>query len=390
LDLSQTSTKRSVSKTLLAWIFAILFVISAIGVIFSFFPIGNLLNPEFYQQAMVEVNIYQRLPDAIANQLAVNLNPAAGDSDAGISLVVLNDQEWEAILIDLIDPDWLQTQSEGVIDQVFELLLVSEDPLNTPIEFSVSDIKESIAGPEGVQAINQIINAQPPCSLDQLVGLVQVGLGMENTVGSILCRPPDFILAEINPLVESFLMASMEQVPETIQFQIPFAHIESQSNEISQVEDQGFIPESLQRLRQVNTLRSWSPLLPIFFLLLMSLVAVRSLRDFMAWWGGTLFTAGALSLIFSSILVPALTWAIKTYLPMDLVGAVNLPEILVNIGLTDLYSALVNQLQMSIIIPAGMMAGFGFALLLGLLLLSRISPKINPQPDNSQVLHRPG
>jgi hypothetical protein len=390
LDLSQTSTKRSVSKTLLAWIFAILFVISAIGVIFSFFPIGNLLNPEFYQQAMVEVNIYQRLPDAIANQLAVNLNPAAGDSDAGISLVVLNDQEWEAILIDLIDPDWLQTQSEGVIDQVFELLLVSEDPLNTPIEFSVSDIKESIAGPEGVQAINQIINAQPPCSLDQLVGLVQVGLGMENTVGSILCRPPDFILAEINPLVESFLMASMEQVPETIQFQIPFAHIESQSNEISQVEDQGFIPESLQRLRQVNTLRSWSPLLPIFFLLLMSLVAVRSLRDFMAWWGGTLFTAGALSLIFSSILVPALTWAIKTYLPMDLVGAVNLPEILVNIGLTDLYSALVNQLQMSIIIPAGMMAGFGFALLLGLLLLSRISPKINPQPDNSRVLHRPG
>ena len=339
---------------------------------------------------MADVNIYQRLPDAIANQLAVNLTPAAGDSDSGISLVVLNDQEWEAILIDLIDPDWLQSQTEGVIDQVFELLLVSNDPLNTPIEFSVSEIKESIAGPEGVQAINQIIEAQPPCSLDQLVGLVQVGLGMENTIGSILCRPPDFILAEINPLVESFLMATMDQIPETIEFHIPLSQLENQSPEISQVEDQGYIPESLQRLRQVNTLRSWSPLLPIISLLLMTLVAVRSLRDFMAWWGGTLFTAGSISLIFSAILVPAFTWAIETYLPMDLINSYNMPEILVNIGFTDLYFELVNQLQMSIIIPAGIMTAIGFALLLGLLLLSRISPKVKPQPEKSQVLHGSG
>ena len=339
---------------------------------------------------MADVNIYQRLPDAIANQLAVNLTPAAGDSDSGISLVVLNDQEWEAILIDLIDPDWLQSQTEGVIDQVFELLLVSKDPLNTPIEFSVSEIKESIAGPEGVQAINQIIEAQPPCSLDQLVGLVQVGLGMENTIGSILCRPPDFILAEINPLVESFLMATMDQIPETIEFHIPLSQLENQSPEISQVEDQGYIPESLQRLRQVNTLRSWSPLLPIISLLLMTLVAVRSLRDFMAWWGGTLFTAGSISLIFSAILVPAFTWAIETYLPMDFINSYNMPEILVNIGFTDLYFELVNQLQMSIIIPAGIMTAIGFALLLGLLLLSRISPKVKPQSEKSQVLHGSG
>ena len=339
---------------------------------------------------MADVNIYQRLPDAIANQLAVNLTPAAGDLDSGISLVVLDDQEWEAILIDLIDPNWLQSQTEGVIDQVFELLLISKDPLNTPIEFSVSEIKASIAGPEGVQAINQIIEAQPPCSLDQLVGLVQVGLGMENTIGSILCRPPDFILAGINPVVESFLLATMEQVPETIDFHIPFSQIENQSAGVSQVDDQAFIPKSLQRLRQVNTLRSWSPLLPVIFLLLMSLVAVRSLRDFMAWWGGTLFTAGSISLIFSATMVPAFTWAIETYLPMDLINSVSMPEILVNIGFTDLYLELVNQLRMSIIIPAGIMTIIGCVLLLGLLFLSRISPKMKPQPGNSPVMHSSG
>lgn len=390
MSLSQTSTKRSASRTLLTWIFAILFVISAVGVIFSFFPIGKLLNPEFYKQAMADVNFYQRLPDAIANQLAVNLTPAAGDSDSGISLVVLDDQEWEAILIDLIDPNWLQSQTEGVIDQVFELLLISKDPLNTPIEFSVSEIKASIAGPEGVQAINQIIEAQPPCSLDQLVGLVQVGLGMENTIGSILCRPPDFILAGINPVVESFLLATMEQVPETIDFHIPFSQIENQAAGVSQVDDQAFIPKSLQRLRQVNTLRSWSPLLPVIFLLLMSLVAVRSLRDFMAWWGGTLFTAGSISLIFSATMVPAFTWAIETYLPMDLINSVSMPEILVNIGFTDLYLELVNQLRMSILIPAGIMTIIGCVLLLGLLFLTRISPKMKPQPGNSPMMHNSG
>jgi hypothetical protein len=269
-------------------------------------------------------------------------------------------------------------------------LLVSQDPVNTPIKISVSEIKESITGTEGVQAINQIIEAQPPCTLDQLVGLVQVGLGLENSVGSILCRPPDFILSEINPLVETFLTATVGQIPDTIQFNLPLSQLDNQSSGISKVDEPEYIPELIQDIRQLNTLISWSPLLPLAFLLLMTLAAVRSLKDFMTWWGGALFTAGSISLVFSAMLAPAVGWVSARYLPMDLISSIDMPEILVNIGLVDFYAELLNQLQMSIIIPAVIITAIGFALLLGQYLLSRFSPKMKSQPGSTQVVQSSG
>ena len=66
--------------------------------ILSFFPVGKILNPQFYKQALEDANIYQRLPQAFANELAVNLTTAEGDSNSEIPLVILSDQEWETIL----------------------------------------------------------------------------------------------------------------------------------------------------------------------------------------------------------------------------------------------------------------------------------------------------
>ena len=372
--------KRNTLQILFAWIFAVLFIISAVGVIYTFFPIRNLLNPDFYQQALVQVDIYQRLPEAIAAQLAGDLNPDSGSSDTGISLVVLSDQEWENILMDLIDSQWLQSQSDLVIDQVFELLLISPDPLNTPIEISISDFKQKVTGPDGVQAIHQIIAAQPPCSLDQLFNLVQIGIGMEPSQGSVLCRPPDYILSEIDPLVESFLSLSVEQLPDTMQFYIPFPVPENSINENPSASG---IPAYLQLLRQVNSVTSWSPLLPLTFLLLMTLIIVRSARDFLAWWGATLFTAGLLSLIISAFLIPLISWIFSNYSPMSFANAINIPEFLVNLGIPDLYSQLVNQLRYSIILPAGLLTGIGFILLVGLYFLPRISPEDAAQEGGS-------
>jgi hypothetical protein len=372
--------KRNTLRIVFAWIFAVLFIISAVGVIYTFFPIRNLLNPDFYQQALVQVDIYQRLPEALAAQLAGELNPDSDSSDTGISLVVLSDQEWENILMDLIDSHWLQSQSDLVIDQVFELLLISPDPLTTPIEISISDFKQNVTGPDGIEAIHQIIAAQPPCSLDQLFNLVQIGIGMEQSQGSILCRPPDYILSEIDPLVESFLSLSVDQLPDTMQFYIPFPVPENSLNENPGASG---IPAYLQLLRRVNSVTSWSPLLPLTFLLLMTMVIVRSARDFMAWWGATFFTAGLVSLIISAFLIPLISWIFSNYSSLSFANAINIPEFLVNLGIPDLYTQLVNQLRYSIILPAGLLTGIGFILLVGLYFLPRISPKDAAQEGDS-------
>ena len=105
----------------------------------------------------------------------------------------------------------------------------------------------------------------------------------------------------------------------------------------------------------------------------------------MTWWGSVLFASGSISLLLSVILVPALTWGIETYLPMDLINLVKMPDIFIDIGVSDLFSGLVNQLQLSIIVPAGVMSVLGFALLLGVYLLSRVSPKIQTQHINPPI-----
>ena len=366
----------------LAWIFAVLFVVSTIGVVLTFFPIGKLLSADFYQQALEDVHIYQRLPETIAKQLAINLTPNPQDSDSQISLLVLNEQEWESILIELIDPVWLQSQSEEVLEQFFDILLHAPDPVHTPVEISVAEVKMSLTGPDGIQAFNQVLDAQPPCSINQLMGLVQIGLGMENTTGSILCRPPDYILSELSPLVQSFLSSAVSQLPDQVQFYLPLAIIDSQIAGTASNTNLGEIPESIRILRQANSAISWSPLLPMIMMLLVTVFAVRSLRDFMLWWGGTLLAAGLISLVLAVIMVPTANWALDSFIPLDLSSYLSMPELLVQIGFADLSSELVNGLVMSMVIPAGVITTIGLALLLGVFLLSR-----SPGSTSAQHIH---
>jgi hypothetical protein len=382
LDTTQVGSKHSTFISLLSWFFAVLFVLSAIGVIFTFFPIGKLLNPDFYQQALEKENIYQRLPESIAAQLANTLSSPMSGQDAEISLLTLDEQEWEGILLELIGPAWLQSQSETILDQVFDILLVSPDPLNTPLEISVKEIKQRLAGPEGIQAINQIIEAQPPCSVEQLLGVLQAGLGIETSIDSLLCRPPDFILSELNPFVEAFLDSTAGQIPDQVQFYLPLPKPQTEVSEI--VHDPvPEIPETLQTLRQINTLVTWSPLLPIAFLIILSLLAVRSLRDFMTWWGGTLFTAGIISLIFSFFIFPTMNWGFAALVPIDLKDLISLSELLGQFGFVDIFQELVNQLLLSIRIPASILSAIGFALLLGVFLLHRNTANLETKPANA-------
>ena len=118
------------------------------------------------------------------------------------------------------------------------------------------------------------------------------------------------------------------------------------------------------------------------------LAAVRSLKEFMAWWGGVFFSAGLLSLIIIGLSVPIIDLVLNSYLPLDLLNTIKIPGILVSLGITDLSDALVNQLQMSIIIPSVVLAVIGFALLLGLYLVSRFSQTEEPQPSSHQSKRR--
>jgi hypothetical protein len=385
LGTPERSSKRININRLLAWFFAVLFILSTIGVIFTFFPTRKLLSPDFYKQALEDVRIYQRLPESIAQQLALNFTQNSEGSrlieNPPVYLLILDQEEWESILIDLIDPTSLQTQTENILDQFFNILLISPDPVNTPIEVSLLDVKNRLGGPEGIQAFNQILNAQDPCSIDQLMGLLQLGLGMETSIDSLLCRPPDYIISELNPVVETFLSAAVAQVPDQLSINLPLSVLDSSLDVNSANLAQGEIPAPIKTLRRTNTIISWSLVLPLLLIILMTIFAVRSLRDFLRWWGGTFLTAGLISLILSLFLFPIASWGFSSFVPSEFSSNHGLIVFLVQMGIGDLSRELTDVLIMSVVIPASVLATIGFALLLGSYLLTKSSP-----PNNVQLI----
>lgn len=383
----ERSSKRINFNRLLAWIFAGLFVISSIGVIFTFFPSRKLLSPDFYKQALEDVRIYQRLPESIAQLLATNFTQNSEESslieNPPVYLLILDQEEWESILIDLINPAWLQTQSENILDQFFNILLISPDPVNTPIEVSLLEVKNRLGGPEGIQAFNQILKAQDACSVNQLMGLLQLGLGLETSIDSLLCRPPDYIITELNPVVESFLSAAVAQVPDQLFFNLPLSMLDSSPGVNPANLNQGEIPAPIRTLRRTNTLISWGLLLPLLLIIMMTIFAVRSLRDLLHWWGGTFLTAGLISLTLSLSLFPIVNWGFNNLIPSKTSNNFELTTLLVQLGIGDLSRELSNTLIMSVVIPASVLAIIGFALLLGSYLLSQSSP-----PSDVQLIER--
>ncbi len=315
---------------------------------------------------------------SIAQLLATNFTQNSEESslieNPPVYLLILDQEEWESILIDLINPAWLQTQSENILDQFFNILLISPDPVNTPIEVSLLEVKNRLGGPEGIQAFNQILKAQDPCSVNQLMGLLQLGLGMETSIDSLLCRPPDYIITELNPVVESFLSAAVAQVPDQLFFNLPLSTLDSSPGVNPANLNQGEIPAPIRTLRRINTLISWGLLLPLLLIIMMTIFAVRSLRDLLHWWGGTFLTAGLISLTLSLSLFPIVNWGFNNLIPSKTSNNFELTTLLVQLGIGDLSRELSNMLIMSVVIPASVLAIIGFALLLGSYLLIQSSP----------------
>lgn len=387
METSKESTTINTLAKLVAGFLVVLFVLSTIVVLFSFFPIRQLLSPDFYKLTLEDEGVYHRLPGIIAERLATNIvedtcvqNPGSTDcsqenalDNTPVYFMILTQQEWESILSELIDPDWLQTQTENILDQFFYILLNSPNPMDAPLELSLNEVKKRLAGPQGIQAFNQILDAQPDCSLDQLFGLLQLGLGMPTDIETLLCQPPDYIMSELNPVVESFLSGVVDQFPDQLTFYLPDEIMSSSTSGNNADPIQVAIPKPIQTLRRTYRAISISPIVPLVLLSLVTILTVRSLREFLLWWGVSLLTAGLISLVLALSLTPISSWAFPRLIPGGSEASLGLSNLLIELGVVDFSRVLAERLVMSIVIPAGVITIIGLTLLLALYLINRQS-----------------
>ncbi len=284
-------------STVLALLFAALFVFAAVTAITLYQLEFTLLQPDAYIDALQENELQERLPNIAADEMAARLDQdpciitpelCRGDSGPPAYLVQLSEEDWEQALDLLITPEWVASQAEELVRGVFSLLTPGDEL--TKITFDLQPLKDRLQGPAGEQVIGITLDSLPACTPDQIAQLGQLLLAGGSVDQLLVCSPPPEMLTLAMPI--------LEQQIDVLTAELPGAIVVDLDNVGLQGEPEG-AAEIIQAREYLRVALFLSALTAGACLLITLLFAVRSLRDFFVWTGWPVLTVGILVLLIS-------------------------------------------------------------------------------------------
>lgn len=277
---------------MLAFLCAVLFVLTAALALVFFNAERRLFNAQLYLRALESQNFYEKLP-ALAAETFSNSPQQDGDLSAMRSLLAMIPAEnWEAALSALLPVEVSRPMTEQSITSIFDYLNGESDTAS----LSLTALKTHMGDPASAQAFVDILRAQPPCSLDQLAEMTMGALTGNPKL--VFCNPPEEMLGLMQPLIQSGLQTAAAGIPDTVTLIQP---------------NSPNIQDPLNALRTLRAILRFSPLIPLGFLFIVTLFAVRDSKDWLHWWGIPFLLAGLLGLAFASMAGPLTDWAFLTY-----------------------------------------------------------------------------
>ncbi len=344
--------------------FATLFVIVTVFSLLAFNLSRQLTGSGAIIQAMRSQNIYRQIPGLIADQIAQTVRPCPDASEACEGepatgnttesaqdyLRLLSKSDWQIILAVLMPPDYVQSQTEGLVNQFYTYMNTNQPQLI--LEASLVEFKANLAGQPGAQAFTQMIHSHSACTTEQLQAMKaeiqNPGPQMEEL---ILCQPPEGILAQFSAQIGAVL----GQIASTIPDQLDLA---------AAAEADPGQAQALATLRQnyqtLNKLATYSPLISIGLLLLIGLAAIRSFRDLLAWWGIPFLVAGVLGILAALLFAPMLAQTINNALAGNQLTGSMAPSVVQT--LDSLVRFVANRASLSVGIEAGVLTILGLAM----------------------------
>lgn len=286
---------------ILAGLCAALFILAGVPVLFLFNIERLAFSSDTYKQAFEDQGLYDRMPALLATVLATTISQ---NGNTPAFLRELTVEEWQTTISSLLPPEELRAMTDQTLDSTFDYL----NYRSNSVVISLLPVKAKLAGEAGISVVQSFLSTQPACTLEQLT---QMGLGFLS--GNIaLCNPPPEAMGLLAPFIQSQLQTVSATFPNEIA--VTPGTLSNTSND--------------PRL-QLQWVRSAIVFSPFFlFLLLLAIVvfAVRSLRDWLLWWGWPLLITGAIGALIALVGSPLVGWFLQFIIQTQ--GAVFLHPVL--------------------------------------------------------------
>ena len=152
------------------------------------------------------------------------------------------------------------------------------------VQLSLVPLKTNMVGDSGPQAVFKMLETKPECTLAQLA---QIASSLLTNGEMQFCKPPEDLYSLLTPAIQEQMQFAALAVPD----QITLLSAPPEND-----------PRTKLRIARIAMLLS--PILPLGFLLLMTIFAVNSFKSWLRWWGIPFFITGAIAGLMSLIGAP--------------------------------------------------------------------------------------
>jgi hypothetical protein len=309
------------TKSILAGICVFLFIVSGFTALLLFNVERKAFSADTYKQAFKEQGVYDD-PAGLFEDMAMNY--AVGPNGALGILSILNKDDLKIVITALLPPQDLEVLTNGFLDSIFNFLNGKTDSVTV----SLKSVKQNLTGEPGLRSVTQILQSKPDCTSSQLM---QMGLGMLFTDGGMtLCKPPDELMELVTPVIESQLQLMAGSLPDELSVD-PGGQVGS-SNDFRPL------------LSKLRTFMKLSLLLPLFLLLAITFLAVRTLEEWLRWWGIPFLVTGILGTATVFVTIPLIPSMLGT---IFLQGGFTMP-----VAIQELIRNVADSLTREILKPA--------------------------------------
>jgi hypothetical protein len=322
-------------KKIIGIIFAVLFISTAVPALIFFNFDRRAFSAETYQKAFANADFYNKLPVAMAEAM---LSASTDTSQLPVVMRGMSQQAWEAFFRTMLPPETLKVMGDDVLNSTFAYLNLQTDS----VQLSLIPLKASMVGEAGVQAVYKLLDTQPDCTFEQIA---QMTFNLLTNSEMQFCKPPAELASMLSPVIQGQMQVATLVVPD--QITLLSAPLENDPR------------VKLQTARMAMRL---SPILPLGFLLLMTIFTVNSLKSWLSWWGIPLSITGILAIlmslggapIFGAIFQGILVNRMPAFLPAILLGYAS-----------DLASAMLKALLAPVFWQGLVIAFIGFGMAAG-------------------------